>query len=96
MELFHFQDLVSSACRILHYLTGIYGDVSENNYHTSESGCREWSTVMVLCRHKARAAEEGQLRLSYNSQFLMIARNSFDKAVIVKTLLNTEFKIKFV
>lgn len=96
MELFHFQDLISSICRILHYLRGVYRDVLENYFHTSESGCGEWSTVMVLCRHEARAVEDGQLRLSCNSQFLMIARNSLDKAIIVKTLLNTEFRIKLI
>lgn len=77
-ELFHFQDLVPSVCRILHYFIDSYGDVSENNYHTSESGCREGIAAMVLSGTGVGSAEDGQLRLSFKSQFLVRTRNLLD------------------
>lgn len=55
-----------------------YGDVSENNYHTSESGCREWIAAMVLSGTGVGSAEDGQLRLSLNSWFLVRTRNLLD------------------
>lgn len=84
-ELFHFQDLVSRVWRRLCHPIDVDGHISEKitlpPKAVAESGARE-----------VGSAEDGQLRLSLNSQFFMRLRNSLDD-FIFKTLLKAVFKI---